>query len=103
MPVSHVIESINEQELVRLGEQLAFVARRGDLLALSGELGAGKTTLARAIIHALAGNKGGEIPSATFTLVQTYATPRMSVAHFDLYRLGAPSELEELGLDLSLR
>jgi tRNA threonylcarbamoyl adenosine modification protein YjeE len=88
---------------LRLGEQLAFVARRGDLFALSGELGAGKTTLARAIIHALFGTRGEEIPSPTFTLVQTYATPRMPVAHFDLYRLGAAAELEELGLDLALK
>ena len=95
--------SVSEPELVRLGEHLAFVARRGDLFALSGELGAGKTTLARAIIHALTGNKGEEIPSPTFTLVQSYATPRMPVAHFDLYRLRAPSELEELGLDLALK
>ncbi|KAB2941845.1 MAG: tRNA (adenosine(37)-N6)-threonylcarbamoyltransferase complex ATPase subunit type 1 TsaE [Hyphomicrobium sp.] len=100
---SHVIDRVTEPQLVRLGEDLAFVARRGDLIALSGELGAGKTTLARAIIHALAGNKDEEIPSPTFTLVQTYATPRMPVAHFDLYRLGAPSEIEELGLDLALK
>ncbi len=100
---SHVIDSLSEPELVRLGAQLAFVARRGDLLALSGDLGAGKTTLARAVIQSLTGDKGEEIPSPTFTLVQSYATPRMPVAHLDLYRLRAPSELEELGLDLALR
>jgi tRNA threonylcarbamoyl adenosine modification protein YjeE len=103
MPTSHVIESVSEPELLRLGEELAFIARRGDLLALSGELGAGKTTLARAIIRALAGDQNEEIPSPTFTLVQTYSSPRMPVAHFDLYRLGAPEEMEELGLDLALR
>ena len=103
MPASHAIENVSEPQLLRLGEQLAFVARRGDLFALSGELGAGKTTLARAIIHALVGSREEEIPSPTFTLVQTYATPRMPVAHFDLYRLGAAAELEELGLDLALK
>lgn len=103
MPTSHVIENISEPELLRLGEELAFIARRGDLFALSGELGAGKTTLARAVIHSLSGDKGEEIPSPTFTLVQNYATPRMAVAHFDLYRLGAADEIEELGLDLALR
>ena len=103
MPVSHVIPALSEPDLVRLGEDLAFAARRGDLIALRGNLGAGKTTLARAIIRALAGNGGEDIPSPTFTLVQTYATPRMPVAHLDLYRLNAPSELEELGLDLALK
>lgn len=103
MPTSHVIDSVSEPELLRLGEELAFVARRGDLFALSGELGAGKTTLARAVIHALTGDKNEEIPSPTFTLVQTYASPRMPVAHFDLYRLNAPEEMEELGLDLALK
>jgi len=103
MPVSHVIESVDEPELHRLGGELAFIARRGDFIALSGELGAGKTTLARALIHALMGDEGEEIPSPTFTLVQSYATPRMPVAHFDLYRLNTPDELEELGLDPALR
>jgi len=102
MPASHVLESLDEAQLVRLGEDLAFMARRGDLMTLSGELGAGKTTLARAIIRALLNNPGEEIPSPTFTLVQTYETPRMPVAHLDLYRLGAPEELDELGLDLAL-
>jgi len=100
---SLVIENISEHALRRLGEELAFIARRGDLIALSGELGAGKTTLARAIIRSLSGNPAEEIPSPTFTLVQNYATPRMAVAHFDLYRLGSPDELAELGLDLALQ
>jgi hypothetical protein len=103
MPVSHILDDVSEPGLIRLGEELAFVARRGDLLALSGELGAGKTTLARAIIHALMGDKREEIPSPTFTLVQTYATPRMAVAHLDLYRLTAAAEVEELGIDLALK
>lgn len=103
MSTCHTIESVTESELLRLGEELAFVARPGDLFALSGELGAGKTTLARAVIRALTGDENEEIPSPTFTLVQSYASPRMPVAHFDLYRLGAPEELDELGLDLALR
>jgi len=103
VPISHAIDNVSEAELVRLGEHLAFITRRGDLFALSGELGAGKTTLARAMIHALAGNRDEEIPSPTFTLVQSYATPRMAVAHLDLYRLRAPSELEELGLEVALK
>jgi hypothetical protein len=102
MPTSHVIDSVSEPELLRIGEELAFVARRGDLFALSGELGAGKTTLARAVIRALTGNKDEEIPSPTFTLVQSYDSARMPVAHFDLYRLSSAEELQELGLDLTL-
>ncbi len=68
------------------------------MLALSGDLGAGKTTLARAIIRSLAGDASLEVPSPTFTLVQTYDA-RMPVRHFDLYRLSGPGELDELGLD----
>lgn len=99
---AHVFASLDEAHLGRLGADLAFIARPGDLITLSGELGAGKTTLARAIILTLMGDEREEIPSPTFTLVQTYSTPRMGVAHFDLYRLGAPEELDELGLDLAL-
>jgi tRNA threonylcarbamoyl adenosine modification protein YjeE len=103
MPLARTIPAVSEAQLMRLGEQIAFVARRGDLVTLVGELGAGKTTLARAVIRALCGNGAEEIPSPTFTLVQTYAGERMAVAHFDLYRLTAASELDELGLDLALR
>jgi N-acetylmuramate 1-kinase len=103
MPLTRIIPGVAEPRLARLGEDLAFAARQGDLITLSGDLGAGKTTLARAIIAALSGGEHEEIPSPTFTLVQTYATARMPAAHFDLYRLTAPSELDELGLDLALR
>jgi tRNA threonylcarbamoyl adenosine modification protein YjeE len=100
---TYAIHGVDEPELLRFGEELAFVARRGDLFALSGELGAGKTTLSRAVIRSLTGDKDEEIPSPTFTLVQNYSSPRMAVAHFDLYRLGAAEELDELGLDLALK
>ena len=82
----------------QLGEDLALALRPGDVHALSGDLGAGKTALARAIIRALADDEAIEVPSPTFTLVQTYET-RIPVGHFDLYRISAPSELDELGLD----
>jgi tRNA threonylcarbamoyl adenosine modification protein YjeE len=67
------------------------------VVALSGELGAGKTALARAILR----GRGvcGHVPSPTFTLVQAYETPGLTVHHFDLYRIERASELSELGLD----
>jgi tRNA threonylcarbamoyl adenosine modification protein YjeE len=80
------------------GFDLAAVLRVGDVVALKGDLGAGKTSLARAIIRALAVDFTLEVPSPTFTLVQTYDV-RLPVAHFDLYRLGAAAELDELGFD----
>ena len=71
----------------------------GDVIALSGPLGAGKTTLARFLITRLGSE--GEVPSPTFALMQTYACPRLTVHHCDFYRL-QPSELDELGLDDAL-
>jgi tRNA threonylcarbamoyl adenosine modification protein YjeE len=102
MTATRTIPGLSEPQLARLGEDIAFAARRGDLITLSGELGAGKTTLARAIIRALGTNAAEEIPSPTFTLVQAYACARMPASHFDLYRLDKPSELDELGLDHAL-
>lgn len=89
--------TLDEAGLAALGARLAGVLRGGDVVALSGELGAGKTTLARGILAAL--GHEGEVPSPTFTLVQTYPHLAPPVAHVDLYRLGAPAEVEALALD----
>ncbi|TPI12297.1 tRNA (adenosine(37)-N6)-threonylcarbamoyltransferase complex ATPase subunit type 1 TsaE [Mesorhizobium sp. B4-1-3] len=91
----------DEVATAKLGEDLAMALRAGDAIALRGDLGAGKSTLARALIRALADDAGLEVPSPTFTLVQSYET-RIPVHHFDLYRLSAPDELDELGLDDAL-
>jgi tRNA threonylcarbamoyl adenosine modification protein YjeE len=81
-----------------LGAELAAGLAQGDLVLLLGDLGAGKTALARAIIRALAGDDEMDVPSPTFALVQPYDTPRGAVLHADLYRLGDPREVDELGL-----
>lgn len=81
-----------------LGASLAAELRPGDIVVLEGDLGAGKTALARAIIRSLAGDQALEVPSPTFALVQPYDTPRGPVLHADLYRLGDPREVDELGL-----
>lgn len=92
-------DALDEKALGQLAAVIAATARSGDMVALQGDLGAGKTTFARALIRNFTGNADEEIPSPTFTLVQTYATHRMNIAHFDLYRLAEPEELIELGLD----
>jgi len=80
-----------------LGAALGAVLRAGDVIALSGPLGSGKTTLARALLRAL--GEEDEVPSPSFALVQPYDTLSPPVWHADLYRLEDPSELAELGLD----
>ena len=80
-----------------LGSRIAHNLRPGDVVALSGELGAGKTTLARAIIGALGYH--AEVPSPTFTIVETYDTLDPPLVHADFYRLEDPREADELGLD----
>ena len=82
-----------------LGHELALVARPNALIALHGELGAGKTLLARALVRALADGQAIDVPSPTFTLVQTFEETRIPVAHADLYRLASGDDLSELGLD----
>jgi tRNA threonylcarbamoyladenosine biosynthesis protein TsaE len=79
--------------------QLARRLRPGDAVLLSGELGAGKTALARALLRALTGDPALEVPSPSYTLVQTYQTPIGPAHHFDLWRLNNPSGLIELGWD----
>lgn len=85
--------------MAAFGAAIAERLRAGDVVALEGGLGAGKTTLARAILAAL--GHEGEVPSPTFTIIETYDAPplRIAVAHADFYRLKDPSEALELGLD----
>lgn len=89
----------DEAATTALANRLSPLLRRGDLVALSGNLGAGKTTFARALIRALSGDPALEVPSPTFTLVQAYPETRPPVSHFDLYRIRDAGELDELGLD----
>lgn len=79
------------------GQRIAGRVAPGDVVALSGTLGTGKTTLARAIIAAL--GHQGEVPSPTYTIIETYDGLRVPLVHADFYRLEDPSEVEELGLD----
>lgn len=86
----------------RLGQALAPVLRPGDVILLHGEVGAGKTALSRALINALrdrAGLAPEDVPSPTFTLVQTYDVGDFEIWHADLYRLAGPDAVTELGLD----
>jgi len=89
---------LDEPGVARLARLVALKLRRGDVLALRGELGAGKTTLVRALVAALLG-EGAEVPSPTFSLAQSYAGPRLTLTHFDLYRLGSAEEARELGFE----
>lgn len=81
-----------------LGRKLAGILRPGDVVALEGPLGSGKTALARAAIRALT-SPDEDVPSPTFTLVQSYEGPQGPLFHFDLYRLEAPDQAVELGID----
>jgi tRNA threonylcarbamoyladenosine biosynthesis protein TsaE len=82
-----------------LARRLAASARAGDVIALGGELGAGKTSLARAFIRAALDDDAADVPSPTFTLVQTYPGPEFVVWHVDAYRLKTPDEIWELGIE----
>lgn len=91
----------SEAATTRLAGHLAGVVRPGDTLLLDGPIGAGKTFFARALIHAILAREGRaeDVPSPTFTLVQTYDSAWGEIWHADLYRLSSASEVAELGLD----
>jgi tRNA threonylcarbamoyladenosine biosynthesis protein TsaE len=92
---------VDEAATARLGTAIAAVLQAGEAVCLSGPLGAGKSTLARALVRALT-TAEEEVPSPTFTLVQFYEGPRLKIAHFDLYRLESADEAYEIGLDEAL-
>ena len=94
-----IVELPDLAAAAQLAAQIAADLRPGDVVALSGTLGAGKTTLARAILAAL--GHVGEVPSPSFSIVELYELPgvRLPVVHADFYRLADPGEVREIGLD----
>src|ERR1700691_5152536 len=86
----------NEQAMTGFMTDIACALEPGDLVTLSGDLGAGKTTFARALIRYLAGDSKIEVPSPTFTFIQTYELPRFALVHADLYRLSCSGEIAKL-------
>ena len=97
-PSTFSLALVNEVATAHLMADLALLIGPGDVITLSGDLGAGKTAAARAIIRYLAGDDALEVPSPTFTLVQGYDLLPFPVVHADLYRINDPTELEEIGL-----
>ena len=104
MPRTWTLPEATEQAVCRIAELIALKIRVGDTVALHGDLGAGKTTFARALIRAVLADAHAEVPSPTFALIQSYDAARLEVAHVDLYRLSDEGEALELGIgDLARR
>jgi tRNA threonylcarbamoyladenosine biosynthesis protein TsaE len=99
MPPTLTLELPDLSATHALAARLAALLRAGDAVLLEGPLGAGKSELARAVLRAAAGDPALEVPSPTFTLVQSYDLPAGPAHHFDLYRLDGPAGLDELGWD----
>jgi len=97
-PTTFSLALSNEAATAHLMADLALLIGPGDVITLSGDLGAGKTAAARAMIRYLADDDAVEVPSPTFTLAQAYDLPPFPLLHADLYRINDPAELEEIGL-----
>ena len=92
-----VVDLPDEAATAAFAGRISALAATGDIIALKGDLGAGKTTFARAFIRARGGTE--EVPSPTFTLVQVYELGAAAIWHFDLYRINVPEEAWELGIE----
>jgi tRNA threonylcarbamoyl adenosine modification protein YjeE len=92
----------SEAETIERAQKLAAILQPGDVVFLNGDLGAGKTFFARALIRAMCGKADLNVPSPTFTLLQTYECERGLIGHFDLYRIKEPEEVYELGWEDAL-
>jgi hypothetical protein len=95
-------EFLDERAVCLLAGCLALKLRAGDVLALRGNLGAGKTTFARALIRTVLDQPEADVPSPTFSLAQAYENDRLNLTHFDFYRLADPAETSEVGLEEAL-
>jgi len=87
-----------EEETASIAAQIASLLKKGDVVALNGTLGAGKTTFTRALIRHLM-HQDVDVPSPTFTLLQAYDTPKFTLYHFDFYRLKSPEDAFEIGIE----
>jgi tRNA threonylcarbamoyladenosine biosynthesis protein TsaE len=96
MTLQMTLRNVDEQQLRALAERLAPVARSGGTIHLAGDLGAGKTTFARALLKAL--GVGERVKSPTYSLIESYRVDALDIHHMDLYRIADPGELEWLGL-----
>ncbi|MBR5129908.1 MAG: tRNA (adenosine(37)-N6)-threonylcarbamoyltransferase complex ATPase subunit type 1 TsaE [Alphaproteobacteria bacterium] len=92
-----VFISHNEQETLQFASEFAKTLKIGDIIALHGTLGVGKTAFTRGVILSL--TNAIEVPSPTFTLLQSYETPNFDIYHFDMYRLKSPDEAYEIGIE----
>lgn len=92
----------SEQEMSSIASNLACSLKTGDVVALHGTLGVGKTTFVRALLRCLL-KEPIDVPSPTFTLLQTYDTPKFTLYHFDFYRLKSPDEAYEIGIEDAFR
>ncbi len=97
--MSASVDLPSEHDTLSFAQRIAPHLAAGDFIALYGDLGAGKSTFARALIRALCEDESLEVPSPTFTLVQTYEGPQYPIFHFDLYRIETLDELAELGFE----
>jgi len=102
MPINKTFHVENEAALAGVAAQIAPLVAHGAIVALEGNLGAGKTAFARALIRHLTGKPDLDVPSPTFTLLQTYEANGIPIWHFDFYRLKHPEEVFELGWEDAL-